>query len=284
MKVLMTIVLALSMVLVAKEARGGESTKAGAGNRAEGRERTEGRERADKAEGKDRSENKAESRREGADRKESAGTAAGKGKEASEGPKVRKEGETDKTKENADGTKPKETGEAAKPKTPGKVETVRENSIDARQANQANRIQNGIQRGALTPTEITRLKGQQESIAKMENAFKSDGKLTGNEFKQLQSALNDASRSIWAEKHDTDGRQLAVSRLGKDILARPEFTARMNDPNLKGSDARKLLGDFRRIIELKHSLATEDMSEAKRKKAQEDYDHLLNEYFMAKQA
>ena len=160
-----------------------------------------------------------------------------------------------------------------------KVQENRNNVVDRRGDHQEKRIQHGISKGYLTDDEVARLQAQQSSIDALQGSFTSDGKLTGNEFRQLQQALNEASRCIWSEKHDTDGNQMAVYRLGANVFANSTLTAAMNNENLSGAEARALLKDFRRTVELKRTLATGDLSDSERAKLQSEYDDLLNRYF-----
>lgn len=150
--------------------------------------------------------------------------------------------------------------------------------VDTRQDNQEKRIQHGINKGYLTAGEIAKLNAQQQSIATLESSFKSDGKLTGNEFRQLVTELNEASRCIWGEKHDTDGNQMATYRLGKNVFAKSNLTSKMADENLSAAEAKALLKDFRRTVELKRLLSG-DLSESERARLQAEYDGLLNTYF-----
>jgi hypothetical protein len=154
--------------------------------------------------------------------------------------------------------------------------------VDKRQDNQVKRIQHGISKGYLTADEIAKLNTQQKSIAKLEDTLKSDGKLTVNEFRQLRSELNEASLCICAEKHDTDGKQMPTYRMDKNVFAKAELTSKLGDASLSKAEARALLKDFRRTVELKRLLATGDMSGAEREKLQDEYDTLLNRYFDAR--
>ncbi len=167
--------------------------------------------------------------------------------------------------------------EAERARTEEKAREV----VDQRQANQARRIRHGIQRGFLTAEETARLRSQQETIAQLEKQFTGDGKLSREEFAQLRAALNEASRMIWAEKHDSDGRAMPVYRLGKDVFALDSLTAKLNDSDLSRAEARALLADFRKLLRHQDRLANEDLSEDARAKLQETYDMLLNAYFRA---
>lgn len=155
----------------------------------------------------------------------------------------------------------------------------RQENVDQRQERQAKRIQHGISKGYLTTDEIAKLDAQQKQIATMEEQFQGDGKLSKDEARDLRQELDTASHCIWAEKHDTDGNQMPVYRLGKNLYAKDTLTAQLADENLSRTDARALLTDFRRTAELKRTLATADLSDAERAKLQAEYDALLNKYF-----
>lgn len=83
---------------------------------------------------------------------------------------------------------------------------------DARQANQAKRIEQGIRSGELTRYEAAKLKGQQEHIRALERSAERDGHVSRAERARLQAAQNAASRSIYAEKHDRDDRNWGHSK------------------------------------------------------------------------
>ncbi len=156
------------------------------------------------------------------------------------------------------------------------------NSVtDKREANQEKRIQHGISKGYLTPEETAKLEQQQQNIEKMQQQFNGDGKVTRDEAKDLRNALNDASFDIWTQKHDTDGNQMAAYRLGKNVFLKPELASRLGDENLSRADARRFLGDFHSLAELKKKL-NGDLSAEERAKLQERYDILLNQYFTTK--
>ncbi len=173
----------------------------------------------------------------------------------------------------------KEKVEAAKNKINSDVEAKREKYVDTRQGCQEKRIQHGINKGYLTPEETQSLKSQQQQIASLESSYKSDGKLTKNEMQDLHEALNVASCNIWAEKHDTDGKQMATYRLGKNVFAKDSFTSAMSNQNMTGADAKALTSDFRKMLSLKETLANGNLSDAERSQKQAEYDALLNQYF-----
>jgi uncharacterized membrane protein YebE (DUF533 family) len=82
---------------------------------------------------------------------------------------------------------------AAQTDTPG---------IDARQANQERRIQQGVGSGQLTPNETYRLEQGQARIQNMETKAKADGVVTNAERARVQRAQDVESRKIYNQKHD----------------------------------------------------------------------------------
>ena len=74
--------------------------------------------------------------------------------------------------------------------------------VDKRQANQQQRIDQGVKSGELTTKEAARLEKGQERIQTMEDKAKADGKVTPKERERLQRAQNHESRKIAHEKHD----------------------------------------------------------------------------------
>jgi hypothetical protein len=103
----------------------------------------------------------------------------------------------------------------------------REYEVDRRDENQLHRINQGVRNGSLTPDEAKGLRQKEDSMEAMEKQFESDGKMTRDESKQLNQQLNDASRMIFAEKHDTEGNQMSVYRLGKDVKLNPNVAQKL---------------------------------------------------------
>jgi opacity protein-like surface antigen len=79
--------------------------------------------------------------------------------------------------------------------------------IDQRQANQAQRIDQGTASGQLNEKEATRLNKQQEHVNKMEDRAKSDGVMTKKERARIGAAQDRAARHIAREKHDRQGKR-----------------------------------------------------------------------------
>lgn len=74
--------------------------------------------------------------------------------------------------------------------------------VDARQASQEARIQQGAQSGALTGREAAKLERGQDKVQAMESKAKADGKVTPRERARLAKEQNKQSRKIAKQKHD----------------------------------------------------------------------------------
>jgi uncharacterized membrane protein YebE (DUF533 family) len=79
--------------------------------------------------------------------------------------------------------------------------------IDQRQANQQERIDQGVASGQLTEREAHRLNRQQEHIDKMESKAKADGVVTKRERSRIERAQDRTSRHIVRQKHDAQGKR-----------------------------------------------------------------------------
>ncbi len=79
--------------------------------------------------------------------------------------------------------------------------------IDQRQANQDQRIDQGMASGQLNEQEANRLNKQQGRLGKMEDRAMSDGVMTKRERARVGAAQNRASRHIAREKHDRQGKR-----------------------------------------------------------------------------
>ncbi len=74
--------------------------------------------------------------------------------------------------------------------------------VDARQANQEKRIEQGVATGALTPRETRKLAHEQKHVATAEAHAKADGSVTSAERKKLHHLQSAASKDIARQKHD----------------------------------------------------------------------------------
>lgn len=82
----------------------------------------------------------------------------------------------------------------------------RQSQIDARQANQEARIQQGLRSGDLTRREAAALEAEQARIRAMERNALRDGRVDGREAAQIRRAQDEASRHIVQERHDNERR------------------------------------------------------------------------------
>lgn len=78
--------------------------------------------------------------------------------------------------------------------------------INERQDKQTDQILEGLYERRITPIEFRKLMDEQREIMKMERTFLSDGFLSKIEFQKLDAALDEASRRIFKESHDAEGR------------------------------------------------------------------------------
>lgn len=74
--------------------------------------------------------------------------------------------------------------------------------IQQREANQQQRIEQGVRSGQLTPREAGRLEGQQARLQQNEARMKADGNLTPRERARLTREQNRSSRNIYRKKHN----------------------------------------------------------------------------------
>lgn len=85
---------------------------------------------------------------------------------------------------------------------PALAQTQSTPRIDQRQANQAQRIEQGRKSGAMTDKEAARLKKGQARVQKMEDKAVADGKVTKKERRKIEHAQDVQSRRIARQKHD----------------------------------------------------------------------------------
>ena len=78
--------------------------------------------------------------------------------------------------------------------------------IDQRQANQEQRIDQGVKSGELTRRETRRLEREQARIEKAETRAQADGKVTKKERGRITHMQDGASKDIKRQKHDGQKR------------------------------------------------------------------------------
>jgi len=75
-------------------------------------------------------------------------------------------------------------------------------NLDKREANQQQRIDQGVASGQLNAKEANRLQNREAKLAADEAAAKADGTVTRAERRKLQREANRDSRAIRKQKHD----------------------------------------------------------------------------------
>ena len=83
--------------------------------------------------------------------------------------------------------------------------TTTTSRIDKRQANQQERIDQGVKSGELTRKEAARLQKGQQHVDRMESRAMADGKMTPRERQRIERAQDEQSKKIYREKHDRHG-------------------------------------------------------------------------------
>jgi hypothetical protein len=83
----------------------------------------------------------------------------------------------------------------------------RSRGINAREARQERRIDQGIYSGELTKNETRRLEREQNRIDRLEDRYRTSGDgLSPRERVRLERALNHSSRDIYRQKYDRQDR------------------------------------------------------------------------------
>jgi hypothetical protein len=79
------------------------------------------------------------------------------------------------------------------------------NEVGQRRENQQDRIAQGVKSGQLTPGETAKLENQQQGINKEVSGMRqaNGGKLTGADKKAVNQQQNQASKNIYAKKHNS---------------------------------------------------------------------------------
>lgn len=85
---------------------------------------------------------------------------------------------------------------------PALAQTASTPRIDQRQANQQQRIDQGMRSGALTEQEAARMEKGQAHVQKMETKAVADGRVTAKERARIEHAQDVQSRRIYRQKHD----------------------------------------------------------------------------------
>jgi len=124
-----------------------------------------------------------------------------------------------------------------------------------RDANQQQRIEQGLQSGELNTKEAGRLERQEQVVEKQEaHAMKSGGTLTPQEQARINREQNQVSRNIYREKHDAqkgDPNSASSRRLQADVQRNANQQQRIangiNHGTLSNKEAGHLEGGQARI-------------------------------------
>jgi len=134
---------------------------------------------------------------------------------------------------------------------------TRDPGVNQRQHNQRERIQQGVKSGELTRRETGRLAEEQRDIRQLERGYKSDGKLTEAERRDLHHEQNQASRDIYRQKHDAQDRPPAAVRDPGVNERQANQTARIQQGVKSGElthgEAQELRTERRDIRDLEHT-------------------------------
>ena len=88
-------------------------------------------------------------------------------------------------------------------------------SNDARQAEQADWIEQGRQDGSITWREGIKLRREQAAVARLENHYEADGRLTRDEKRSLHQVQNQTQNHISREANDGWQRPWWLPRFGR---------------------------------------------------------------------
>lgn len=83
---------------------------------------------------------------------------------------------------------------------------AQETRVDRRQDRQEQRIDKGVQSGALTPRETRKVEQGQRHVERLETKAQSDGTVTAREKGRLEHAQDVQSKRIYKQKHDAQTR------------------------------------------------------------------------------
>ena len=83
---------------------------------------------------------------------------------------------------------------------------AQETRVDRRQDRQEQRIDRGVESGALTPRETRRLERGQRRVENLETRAQADGTVTAREKARLEHAQDVQSKGIYRQKHDLQTR------------------------------------------------------------------------------
>ena len=144
--------------------------------------------------------------------------------------------------------------------------------VNKRQRNQKFRVGQGIRSGSLTKEEAQGIIGKERELAKLEKDYKSDGKLTKDERKELHSQLDGLSKEIYEEKHDDEtgpGRRPRRPKINKKLKEK------IDSGEITGEEAKELCKQMRRVHYLRRKLKGTTLTGEDREAAEEELNGLV---------
>jgi hypothetical protein len=95
----------------------------------------------------------------------------------------------------------------AAPLTAQAAQAAQWQSINQRQANLEQRIDQGVRSGQITRPEAARLRGEFKSISRLEASYRRSNGLSMRERADLDTRFDRLSRQIQIQRHDRDDRR-----------------------------------------------------------------------------
>jgi hypothetical protein len=171
---------------------------------------------------------------------------------------------------------------------------TRDPNVNARQQRQHERIVQGVKSGELTRRETGRLREEQRDIRQLEGAYKSDGKLTGAERRDLQHEQNQASHDIYRQKHDEQERHDGAPGVNDPRVHDPAINQRQANQSarivqgvksgeLTRPEAHELRQETRDIRDLEHDYKSDGtLTKDERQTLQRDLNQESREIYQEK--
>lgn len=163
----------------------------------------------------------------------------------------------------------------ARPRDPG---------VNRRQANQQDRIRDGVRDGELTRGEARTLEWKEARVAELERRMKADGTLSPSERAKLQSELTDLSQEIYQQKHDAQvrpGAKLGTADHGINARQHEQqerIHQGVRSGELTGREAKILEAKEARLAHLERRLKSDgSLTPEERARLQRDLNQLSKE-------
>jgi hypothetical protein len=163
---------------------------------------------------------------------------------------------------------------------------VRDRAVNARQHEQQRRIGEGVRSGELTKSEAKGLEKEERDIRVEERQFKSDGKLSAEERRKLQTDLNKTSHDIYNQKHDAEARTPAPRDPGvnaRQVRQQERIGQGLKSGQLTGGEAVRLEREERAVrVEERAYKADGKLTPAERKDLHQDLNKVSGDIYKEK--